>query len=220
MLVNNSVYYKFVQNDNFDVLINGEVPVKSSEYKLPYTIQLKGKGGRTFTTARSNEYDPVKETYESFTINPPNVATKTFNYATGEFNYRDWTFVTVRGVVQPSFDYVVTQAFIDELAAKKVTLYINDTLVVDGVGYNKPYNVRLVVANTHRATEYRESTWNPVTETYFKLTPSDDFKTLTGVISKSGIELEIVTNNKSDLKSPVEDFESEKYKSNLEYRDW
>lgn len=185
MLVNDDVYSNFVQNKNFDVLINGEVPSIGQNFKLPYTIKLTGKGGRTFTTARSNEYDPVMETYETFTINPSNVATKTFNRSTGEFDYKKWTFVTEGGVVEPSFDYVVTQTFIDELAAKKVTLYINDTLAVAGDGYNKPYNVRLVVASTHRATKYHDSEWNPVTESYFQLTPSDDFKTLTGVISKS-----------------------------------
>lgn len=187
MLVDDDVYNNFVQNKNFDVLINGEVPSIGQNFKLPYTIKLTGKGGRTFTKAQSNEFDPIMESYDVFIINPPNVATKTFNRATGEFDYKDWTFETEGGgeVVTPSFDYVVTQKFIDELAAKKVTLYINDTLAVDGGGFNKPYNVRLVVASTHRATEYRDSKWNPLTETYFKLTPSNDFKTLTGVISKS-----------------------------------
>ena len=181
MFIDDDVYDDFVQNGNFTVLVNDETPSYYGSYDLPYTIKLTANDGDIFTVARGSTYDPIEDGYPEFTINPPNVATKTFDSSTGEFNYLDWTFETGAGNTEPepetpSFDYVVTQAFIDDLTSKKITMFVNGVKANVGDGYDYPFTVKMVADDTHIFNQFSSFPhyYDPIEDDYIKFSVIDE----------------------------------------------
>lgn len=195
MLANND-WFDWVAtiSPNITVLVNGDEPIEGSTIERPYTVQYVANSGYIIQSVSGGEYYDVGSggMVGGFEIAPDSkTASMNFNYSTGEFEPPK-TFtadVVVGGDPEPpTFDFTVTQSFIDELRDKKATLYVNEVLAADGQQYNVPYDVRIEIDPTHYATEYRSWDYNPDEGAYFTLTPSNDFKTLTGTISKSNID--------------------------------
>lgn len=182
MFIDDDFYDDFVQNGEFTVLVDGENATYYGSYELPYTIQLTANDGRVFTTATSKNYDAGLDDFPTFTINPPNVATKTFNSSTGEFNHLDWTFTTAAKTPsdlepEPSnFDYTVTKAFIDDLTSKKITMLINGVKANVGDEYNYPFTVKMIADNTHIFTQFTSQPhyFDAIKDDYIKFNVIDE----------------------------------------------
>lgn len=159
MQIDDDMYYDFVLGGKFTVSVNDETPSYYGSYNLPYTVKLTANDGEIFTVARGSDYDPVEGGYPEFTINPPNVATKTFNSSTGEFNYLDWTFTTETAT--PQFDLNINAEFLTDLGDINGVLYVDDVAVVEGNGFNLPYTVKLV-ANDGYEYATSKGDYNPV----------------------------------------------------------
>lgn len=170
MQIDDDMFYDFVQNGNFTVLIDGETPSYYGNYNLPYTIKLTANEGYAFTNARGNSYDPVEGGYPEFTINPPDVATKKFDSSTGEFNYLEWTFTTA--ATTPQFDLNINAEFFTNLGDINGVLYVDDVLAVEGNGFNLPYTIKLVANDGY---EYATSKggYDPVNDGFASFDMSD-----------------------------------------------
>lgn len=178
---------------NITVLVNGDEPIEWSTIELPYTVQYVANSGFIIQgTTGGMYYDvDVGDMAGGFVIAPDGkTASMDFNYSTGEFEPPK-TFtadVVVGGDPEPpTFDFTVTQSFIDELQAKKATLYINEVLAADGQQYDLPYDVRIEIDETHYATQYAGE-YDVDLGDYVGLNPSDDFKTLTGTVKRKNID--------------------------------
>lgn len=178
---------------NITVLVNGDEPIEWSTIELPYTVQYVANSGFIIQgTTGGMYYDvDVGDMAGGFEIAPDGkTASMDFNYSTGEFEPPK-TFtadVVVGGDPEPpTFDFTVTQSFIDELQAKKATLYINEVLAADGQQYDLPYDVRIEIDETHYATQYAGE-YDVYLGDYVGLNPSDDFKTLTGTVKRKNID--------------------------------
>lgn len=163
MFIDDDFYDDFVMNGKFTVLVDGEQASYYGSYELPYTIQLTATDGRAFTTAISKYYDAGLDDFPTFIINPPNVATKTFDSSTGEFDYLDWTFTTETAT--PQFDLNINAEFLSDLGDVNGVLYVNDVAVVEGNGFDLPYTVKLV-ANDGFEYETSQGSYNAVLDDY------------------------------------------------------
>lgn len=182
---------------NITVLVNGDEPIEWSTIPLPYTVQYVANSGYIIQSVSGGEYYDVDvgDMAGGFEIAPDGkTASMDFNSNTGEFEPpKTFTADVVVGgepepEPEPTFDFTVTQAFIDSLRAKKATLYINEVLAADGQQYNLPYDVRIEIDPTHYATRYHSGEYDADIGDYVGLNPSDDFKTLTGTVKSTNID--------------------------------
>ena len=163
MFIDDDFYDDFVMNGEFTVFVDDEQASYYGSYELPYTIKLVATDGRAFTTAISKYYDAGLDDFPTFTINPPNVATKTFDSSTGEFDYLDWTFTTETAT--PQFDLNINAEFLTDLGDINGVLYVDDVAAVEGDGFNLPYTVKLV-ANDGFEYETSQGSYSPVLDDY------------------------------------------------------
>lgn len=182
---------------NITVLVNGDEPIEWSTIQLPYTVQYVANSGFIIQGVTGGQYydTDVGDMAGGFEISADGkTASMDFNSNTGEFEPpKPFTVVVVASgdpepEPEPTFDFTVTQAFIDSLRAKKATLYINEVLAADGQQYNLPYDVRIEIDPTHYATRYESGEYDADVGEYVGLTPSDDYRTLTATVKKTNID--------------------------------
>jgi len=114
-------------------------------YDLPYTIRIETFSGYSFTIAEGG-YDPVEGDNVRFNTTDPTNVFRDFDGSTGDFDYTQWTFGTQTSAPpEPVFDLNINQIFLDDLGDVNGSLYVNNSLVVLGDGFNFPYVVKLVV---------------------------------------------------------------------------
>lgn len=172
---------------NTTAIINDETVVSGDGFNYPFDLAIRADDGYIFESAYA-QYDVDIGDYVEFDLSTDGkVQTYTFY---SDYVYSNYDINPVVDVVvepEPTFDFTVTQSFIDSLRAKKATLYINEVLAADGQQYNLPYDVRIEIDQTHYATEY-SGEYDADLGDYVGLNPSDDFKTLTGTVKNTNID--------------------------------
>lgn len=176
---------------NTTAIINDKTVVSGDGFNYPFDVAIRANDGYVFESAYE-QYDVDVGDFITWDLSSDGkVQTYTFydNYVYNNFSIDPVADVPVDPVdpEPPTFDFTVTQAFIDSLRAKKATLYINEVLAADGQQYNLPYDVRIEIDPTHYATVY-SGEYDADLGDYVGLNPSDDFKTLTGTVKNTNID--------------------------------
>ena len=173
---------------NTTAIINDKTVVSGDGFNYPFTVAIRANNGYIFESAYA-QYDVDMGEYVSFDLSADGKVQSYEFYS--DYVYSNFNINPVADVVvdpEPTFDFTVTQAFIDSLRAKKATLYINEVLAADGQQYNLPYDVRIEIDPTHYATRYHSGEYDVDLGDYVGLNPSDDYRTLTATVKVFNID--------------------------------